>query len=444
MTSETAAPPAPVTPATTGLRTFFTVWGGQLVSGLGSTMSAFAVQFWVYRETGSVTNLAMIALAFSVPAVVIGPFAGALVDRWDRRLTMLAADVAAAIATLALALLYAADSLEIWHVFLAVAVIGVGGAFQQPAWLASIPLLVPKAHLGRANGLVQLNDGVGLVLAPALAGAVLVTAGLQAVLFIDVATFLVAMITLAMVRFPRPERHEATQAASLWGEAVLGWRFVRERPGMFGILWIFAGVNFSLAFTNVLLIPLVVAISSEGAAGGVLSAAGFGLLAGSVAVSAWGGPKRRVRGLMAAIVAGGTAVAVAGLRPSVLLVAVGSVALMTVVPVANTASQVLWQLKVPPAMQGRVFSIRRMISQGISPIAILLSGPLADNVFEPMLAEGGSLAGSVGAVIGTGPGRGVALMFVITGLMMVLLGMIGYAIPRIRNLETELPDHVGG
>ena len=432
---------APVA-TTSGLRTFFTVWAGQLVSVTGSTMSAFAVQFWIYSETGSVTNLAMVSLAFSLPSVLVSPFAGALVDRWDRRRVMFASDTVAAVATLALAVLYATDSLELWHVFLAVAVIGLSNAFQEPAWLASIPLLVPKAHLGRANGLVQLNQGVSLVLAPALAGAVLVTAGLQAVLFIDVATFFVAMIALLIVRFPRPEGHATANTSSLRAEAAVGWRVVRERPGLFGLLWIYAGVNFSLAFANVLLIPLVVAFASEGAAGGVFSAAGIGLITGSVAVSAWGGPKRRVRGTMTAIAVGGAFVMLFGVRPSVLLVAVCSVGLMAIVPVANTSSQVLWQLKVPPAMQGRVFSIRRMISQGISPIAILASGPLADRVFEPLLAEGGALAGNIGSVIGVGPGRGVGFMFIVTGLMTVLLAAIGYLTPRIRNLETELPDYV--
>jgi DHA3 family macrolide efflux protein-like MFS transporter len=430
------------TASTSGLRTFFTVWAGQLVSVTGSTMSAFAVQFWIYSETGSVTSLAMVSLAFALPSVLVSPVAGALVDRWDRRRVMFAADTVAAVATLSLALLYAADTLELWHVFTAVAVIGLSNAFQEPAWLASIPLLVPKAQLGRANGLVQLNQGVSLVLAPAMAGAVLVTAGLQAVLFIDVATFLVALTALAIVRIPRPEGHDTTSTGKLGADAALGWRFVRERPGLFGLLWIAAGVNFSLAFVNVLLIPLVVAFASEGAAGGVFSAAGIGLIAGSVVVSAWGGPKRRMRGIMSAIAVAGIFVALCGARPSVLLVAVCSVGLMAVVPVANTASQVLWQLKVPPAMQGRVFSIRRMISQGISPIAILLSGPLADRVFEPLLAEDGALAGSVGSVIGVGAGRGVGFMFIVTGVVVATLAAIGYLIPRIRNVETELPDYV--
>lgn len=431
-----------VTVPTTSMRTFFTVWGGQLVSILGSTMTAFGLQLWVYAETGSVTNLAMVALAFAVPSVLISPIAGSLVDRWDRRKVMLASDAVAGVATLGVAALYITDSLEIWHIIVLVIIGSLGSAFQAPAWMASIALLVPKQHLGRANGLVQLNEGLSLVMAPAIAGIVLVTWGLGAILLIDVATFLFAVGTLAVVHFPRPEGSVAPSTGSLFGDARQGWRFVRERGGLFGLLWIYGGVNFALSFGNVLFIPLVVAFASESAAGGVLSAAGFGAIAGSVAVSAWGGPKKRVRGTMLAIVFAGLGVALSGVRPSLVLVSISAFALMAMVPVANTSSQVLWQLKVPPAMQGRVFAIRRMISQGISPIAILLAGPLADNVFEPMMAEGGALAGNIGSVIGVGPGRGVGLMYIVTGLLTALLGVIGYLAPRVRNIETELPDYV--
>jgi len=125
------------------------------------------------------------------------------------------------------------------------------------------------------------------------------------------------------------------------------------------------------------------------------------------------------------------------------LIAVAAFLLMAVVPVANTASQVLWQLKVPAGVQGRVFAIRRMISQAIAPIAMLAAGPLADRVFEPLLAEGGALASSVGSVIGTGPGRGIGFMFVVSGALTGVVALVGYSLPRVRNIETELPDSVG-
>jgi MFS family permease len=424
------------------MRTFFTVWAGQLISVLGTTMTAFALQIWVFTETGSVTNLAFVTLFFAVPSTLVAPVAGALVDRWDRRVVMLVADGAAGAATLGLAAMYATGNLALWHIYAAVGIGSLAGAFQQPAWMASLPLLVPKAQLGRANGLVQLNDGLALVMAPAFAGILLVWSGLGAVLLVDVVTFLLAMGSLAAVRFPRPEATEESGPRTLLGDAVLGWRFLRERPGLFGLLWVYAGVNFSLTFANVLFIPLVVSFASEGAAGGVLSAAGVGAVVGSIVVSAWGGPKRRVLGTMMAITVAGLGVAAAGLRPVLGLVFAASFTLMAVVPVANTASQVLWQTKVPPAMQGRAFAMRRMVAQAIAPISIILAGPLADHVFEPLLAVDGALAGTVGSVIGTGPGRGVGFMFIVAGLLTAALGIIGYLIPRIRHLETELPDYV--
>ena len=424
------------------MRTFFIVWIGQLVSVTGTGITGFGLGIWVFVETGSVTDLALVSLALALPATVVSPFAGALVDRWDRRRVMLAADVVAGVATLMIAGLHVTDSLALWHIFVLVGVGSVANSFQAPAWLAAIPLLVPKAQLGRANGLVQLNDALSIVLAPGIAGALLVWFGLGGVLLVDALTFLFAVGSLAVVGFPRQEVHGETSTGTVRGDVVAGWRWLRERPGLFGLLWVYAGVNFALSFGNVLFIPLVASFASEAAAGGVLSVAGFGAVAGSVAVSAWGGPQRRIRGTMAAIAAAGVGFAVVGVEESVVVVAVAAFMVLGVVPIANTASQVLWQTKTPPGVQGRVFSVRRTISQAIAPVAILAAGPLADSVFEPLMAADGALAGSVGSLIGTGPGRGVGLMYLAAGALTVLIAAVGYALPRIRNLETELPDHV--
>jgi DHA3 family macrolide efflux protein-like MFS transporter len=426
-----------------GMRTFLTVWAGQLVSITGTTLTGFALQIWVYLETGSVTRLALVTLAFALPSVLLSPIAGALVDRWDRRLTMLGADLLAGLTTLAIAALYFSGHLEIWHLYLLTGVGALGNAFQAPAWMAAIPLLVPKKHLGRANGLVQVNEAIGLVAAPAIAGAMLATLGLGAVLLTDVATFVVAVITLAIVRFPPIPRGEYAATGSIRADVAAGWRYLRQRTGLLWLLTVYAGINFVLAFVDTLIIPLIVSFASEAAAGGVLSAAGVGMLAGSLLMSTWGGPKRRrIAWILGGIAVGGLCVVVVGLRASLPLIAVGSVLLMLGTPVINTTSQVIWQLKVVPEMQGRVFALRRMVAQAAFPIGILLSGPLADRIFEPLLAERGSLAGSAGRVIGTGPGRGIAFMFILAGLGTALMAGAGWLHPRVRRLEEEIPDQL--
>jgi MFS family permease len=425
-----------------GMKAFLVVWSGQLVSVVGSTLTGFALQVWVYLETGSVTQLALVGLFMALPSVVLSPVAGALVDRWDRRLAMLGADVLAALGTLGITLLHFAGMLELWHIYALVGLGAIGNTIQMPAWMAALPLLVPKRHLGRANGLVQVNEAVALVAAPAIAGAMLATIGLGAVLVADLASFGAAVCTLAVVRFPSPERPPDTAGVSIWDDIRIGWRYLRERAGLVWLLGMYAGVNFVLSFTTVLMIPLIVTFSSESAAGGVLSIAGIGMLAGSVAVSAWGGPRRRIPSIVGGIAAIGCFVTVIGIRPSVLLVGAGVLLMMGLLPAVNAASQVIWQTKVAPALQGRVFALRRMISQAISPIAIVIAGPLADRVFEPLLAEGGALAGSLGSLIGTGPGRGIGLMVVCSGLGTIVMAGAGWLHPRVRNLESELPDQI--
>ncbi len=186
------------------MRTFMVVWAGQLVSVTGTALTGFGLQVWIYLETGSVTRLALVSLAYALPAVLLSPFAGVLADRLDRRLAMIAADVLAGFSTLAIAALHFTGSLEIWHIYALSGLGAIGNTLQVPAWMAAISLLVPKHHLGRANGLVMTADAVSIVVAPAAAGALLATVGLGAVLLTDVATFLVALGTLAVVRFPRP------------------------------------------------------------------------------------------------------------------------------------------------------------------------------------------------------------------------------------------------
>ena len=428
------------------LRSFGLVWLGQLVSLIGSGLTRFAIGVWVYERTGSAAQFTLITLFAFLPGLLAAPFAGALIDRWDRRWVMFWSDLGPAAGTLALVLLVRAGALEVWHIYVAVALGSVFNTFQWPAYMASTTLLVPKRHLGRANGMMQFGQAAGEVVAPVLAGLLIAAVGMAGVILIDFGTFLFAAATLLLVRIPRPPASAAgrTGRGSLWSEAAYGWTFIRERPGLLGLLFYFAMINLVFSIATVLVTPLVLSFATRGVLATVLSASSAGLLAGSVIMTVTGGPRPRIHGVLAFGLLGGVALAFVGLRPSPLLIACALFVVMLGAPVINGSSQAIWQVKVPPDVQGRVFAVRRLIAQFTAPLGFLGAGVLADRVFEPLLAAGGPLAGSAGRVLGVGPGRGIGLIYVTIAVLPILISLWGYAQPRLRRVEEDLPDAIPG
>ena len=424
------------------LRTFLVIWFGQLISTLGSGLTGFALGVWIYTETGSTTLFAINLLAFALPNLLVSPFAGVLVDRWDRRKVMILSDTGAGLSTVAVSVLYFTGGLQVWHVFLLTAINSGFNAFQWPAYSAVTSLLVPKEQLGRAGGLVQIGEAISALASPAIAGVLFVTIGLQGVVLVDFATYIIAVLTLLVVRVPPPPVTEAGIAGrgSLLQEAAYGWKYIVARRGLFGLLMVFAATNFLSSLWNPLLPPMVLEMSSPQALGYLGSVVGVGMLIGTLVMSTWGGPKRRIHGVLGFLMISGVFEALLGLRPSLVLMAVAGFGAMFTLPIVNGSSQAIWQSKVAPDVQGRVFSVRRMIAWSAMPLAYLVAGPLADRVFNPLMMEGGLLAASMGRVIGVGPGRGTGLLFIITGSLTVLVAAAGYVYPRVRRVEAELPD----
>lgn len=427
------------------MRTFFIVWVGQLISVLGTGLTQFGLFFFVFGETASVTDLSFVILAASVPAIVIGPIAGTIVDRIDRRWAMIGSDTLAGLASIALAVLWFTGNLEIWHIVVTAAVSSIGQSFQEPAYMATIPLIVPKDQLNRANGMVNALQALGTVIAPVLAGVLIVTIGLGGILLIDVVTFAAAVFTLLVVRFPRPGRSEDGETSgngSLLRETADGFRYLNARTGLLIFLFVAAVLNFLLGFTNVLTFPLILSFANETVMGTMLSSVGLAMLAGSIVASTWKGPDRRIRFILGAVALAGVFVGLSGAKANAFWIAGWFIAFMFVIPIINATSQSLWQVKIAPHYHGRVFAVRRMIAMMAAPIAYALAGPLADNVFEPLLAPDGALADSVGAVIGTGPGRGIGFMYLLMGALLALTGTLGYMIPKLRHVERDIPDAI--
>ena len=418
---------------------FAIVWAGQLVSVVGSALSAFVIGVWVYLETGSVTQFVLIQFCAVVPGILAAPVAGTLTDRWNRRRIMVSADLGAGAATAVLFTLVVTGSLEVWPIYLTTAFSAACNAFHLVAFTTLVPALVPKKHLGRVNGLMQITQGVQIA-APLVAGALLGLVGLRGVLLIDLVGMAFAVASLLAARLPaeviRPVPADGDEPAGF----TAGLRYLRGRRGLFNLVAVFAVWNFLFAIAGGLVQPLILSFSGPATLGVLMAAGGSGLFVGSLVMAAWGGPKRRIDGVFLGLVLGGVFLVLHSLHPSAWLIAIAAPAFLFTLPLMNTACITLIQTKVDPAVLGRVLGAVRMISQAAMPAAYLAIGPLSDGVFEPLMADDGALAGSVGTLIGTGDGRGIALIFLVVGVLMLALTGHAYSRPRLRNLDEELPD----
>ncbi|HBL27311.1 MAG TPA: MFS transporter, partial [Acidobacteria bacterium] len=255
----------------TGLKTFGTIWIGQLVSLLGSGLTTFALGIWALERTGSVTRYALIIVLAGLPSILIGPFAGALVDRWDRRLVMLWTDLGPAVITLSYAFLLYRGELQVWHIYIGAFLNSVFSTFQWPAYSASITMLVEPKSYGRAYGMMDFGEAGTTIAAPALAGLLLSVMDIWGVLLLDFVSFLFAAVTLLLVRIPRPApaaSEEGAEESSLWKDAAFGWHFIRARPGLLQLLFFFATVNLAVCTAGVALLPMVLGFTGSKAAVG--------------------------------------------------------------------------------------------------------------------------------------------------------------------------------
>ena len=427
-------------------RTFLLFWFSQVVSQIGSQLTSFGLGVWVYQKTGSVTDFALISMFGTLPGVLLAPFLGTLVDKWDRKKAILLSDSASALVTLSVAILLFMNRLELWEIYVAAAMGSTLSVIQSPAVYASIPLLVPQEQLGRVNGLMQLGQAVSLLLGPALAGVLVVTIKIQGVIFIDFATFLFAAVTLLFfIRIPKPRASEdARDEGSFLKRTAYSLTYLKERPGLLGLLFLFMTTNFVAGIAIILVNPLVLSFTNAAVLGAVVAAGGAGMIAGSLTMSTWGGPKKKIYGVFIFVILEGLFFMVAGLRAHVLILGIGIFGYNCALMLDDGCYVTIFQKKVAQNVQGRIFALNHMVTKGSLPVAYLVAGFLADRVFEPLFHPAGALAGTVGKVIGTGTGRGMGFMFILCGLITIVAVIAAMLNPRIRHIEKELPDSAGG
>lgn len=429
-----------------GWKSFFLIWSGQTVSLIGTGMSRFALMIWAYQQTGAATTTALLGFFNYITMIAAAPLAGLVVDRVKRKYIMLAADSLSACMSAMVLILFYTGGLEIWHLYLMMAVCGLCDTFHYPALQASISLLLPADQFTRASSLNGLADNSSRVLSPVLAGILLPITGIQALLWIDLITFAASLITLLLASVPQPAViHTATGSIKKSLDDIrVGWRFIFERKGLLGLTFIYSFINLFAGLTYYSIISaMILARTGQNARslGLVESALGLGGIAGGLILTAWGGPKRKVRAIMfttaVSFILGDGLFAAGRILP--VWMAAGFLSNLSV-PFISAPNQAIWQQKTPSHLQGRVFSLRGMLQMMTIPVGYLLAGPLADHVFEPAMQSGGVLAGTFSWLAGVGPGSGMALMFAFTAIGGMLTGVIGYSIAAVRNLEEDLPD----
>jgi len=399
-------------------KTFFTVWTGQSASLFGSALVQFALVWWITLETGSATVLAVAFMAALVPQIAVGPFAGAVVDRSNRKFVMVTADGCIALATAVLAVLFWFEVIEVWHILALLLVRSLGGAFHWPAFMASTSLMVPKEQLARINGLNQAVFGMANIGGPAVGAVLLVMLPMQGILAVDIMTALLAILTLLVVAIPNPARDEGASKRSIMREVRDGFRFVRGWPGAMALIAVAAVLNFLFTPTDALLPILTLDHFGGGAEefAALQVSIGVGMIVGGIALGAWGGFKRRMSTICFGLTATGLATLAIGLAPSGwYLVALAAIfATGVFVSMVNGALAAVMQAVIPANMQGRVFSLISSSVLAMTPLGLAIGGPTADWL-------------------------GPQTWYVVAGVVSAALGIAVVFVPTVMNLENGAP-----
>ena len=398
---------------------FMVVFAGQAFSLFGSRLVQFALVWWITETTGLASTLAFASIVAMLPQVLLGPFAGALVDRWNRKTVMMVSDSFIALVVVALAFLYGTGTIQLWHVFIAMFIRSLGGAFQWPAMQATITMMVDRESLSRVAGMNQSLQGLAAIVAPPLGAFLMQVIPIQTILLIDVATAVLAVGSLFFIKVPQPSREltEVLRLKTILSDMREGAVFVWRWKGLRIIMGMSMLINFLLnpAFS---LLPLVVTNHFNGGAvelGWLQSANGVGMIAGGLLLGAWGGFRKRIVTAMTSLVISGVFIeAFSFMPPEMFLVAVGCVFMFAVFnAMANGTFFSSMQAAIPPEMQGRVFTILMSLSGGMTPIGLAFAGPVSDSL-------------------------GLLIWFRIGGFVLALMGAAAFLLPAVMNLEEGL------
>jgi len=395
---------------------FFTIWIGQALSIMGSTVTQFALVWYLTSTTGSATVLATASMMALLPGIILGPFIGALIDRWNRRVVMIAADSIIALSIFWLAYLFWADTLQTWQVYLVMFVRAVGGSFHLPAMQASTSLMVPREHLARVAGINQMLSGLMNIIGAPLGALLLELLPMYNVMLVDVITAGLAIAPLFFVSIPQPKGSNESddQKQNIWADMGDGFRYLRGWSGLMALIGFAMVIKIALT-PAISLIPLLVFKHFGGGAvqlSMVEAALGVGVILGGLLLSIWGGFNRKIVTIMTSLIIFSLSFVLLGLSPAAMfgLALISMFVMGLMLPMIDGPVTAIMQASVAPEMQGRIFTLMNSLLNITGPVSLVFAGPLSDLV-------------------------GLQVWYVATGIICVVLGISAFFIPALMKVE---------
>jgi len=411
------------------MKTFMVIWFGQFISMLGSALSAFGLGIWIFQKTGSAASFAMSAVCTVLPALLFAPFAGSIADRKKRKAIILLTDSIDAFLKILIVTLLIFNKLELWMVYPLVFISGTLGTFQNPAFGASIPMLVPTDKLTRANGLLQFSSAIQNLLAPVIAGFLYPLIELKGLFIIDFVSFFFALASIAFIKIPQPliEKTKDSLVLAALKDLKYAWKYLIQKEGLMQLIVFFAFLNFIANLSMILLGPLMMSVYNSQAYGNVQAGIGLAMLLGGLCSSLIPDTKNKIKRILLILSLCSIGPIISGTTLNRIIITGGFFIFMFPVPYVNTLLMSIFQIKIERNVLGRVGALMTAILAAITPIAYLCAGPLADYVFEPLMNE---------------KGRGIGLIFIISGILLIISCFLMRLNKTVTSIEKRLPDYV--
>ena len=421
------------------MKNFYKLWLGELISSIGSGMTAFALSVYVYKKTGSVSYVSLITLLSFMPSIVLSPIGGLLADRYDRRLLMIIGDLFSGLGLVYILWSIQAGEKSIVPIFVGITFSSIFTSLLEPSYRATLTDILEEENYAKASGLIQVAGSAKYLISPVIAGAILSVADIRIILLLDILTFITTCLMIFLVRKSMNSETQNYKKDSFKG-LLEGLFIIKENRGVYFLVIIMFFVCFFMGFIQILIRPMILALSSVKTAGIMESLCAVGLLIGSLWIGIAGIKKNYSKILAVACFFCGIFMSMTGVNENLNIIGISTFLFFSTLPFMNSCADVLVRVSIPNELQGRVWGLISLITQMGTVIAYIISGVMADYIFEPMFNKNGLLVKNIGMIIGTGKGRGIGFMLILSGMGMLIMAIVIWKNGKIREVSEKCVD----